>query len=220
MERVEVSADEIAERMTAERIAREERHVREHEDRAETDAEVAVEVEREDRVPPQEDEERGREDKGITVQVLDEERESRLAGVALARVRDRAGRRRPEERAVIGAAVVVASHPERQRERDDEDCRREVPIRPDERQCRVYAVRAETGRVERREIGLEVIVRSDQAGVDGVEDKEPEDDDDDRRLEPPKILALLRPMTDVDRARRHHDRWWASPAQNAKVSRR
>src|SRR5436190_1314858 len=104
--------------------------------------------------------------------------------------------------------------------RDDEDCRREVPIRSDERQCRVHAVRAETGRIERREIRLEVIVRSDQAGVDGVEDKEPEDDDDDRRLEPPKILALLRPMTDVDRARRHHDRWWASPAQNAKVSRR
>src|SRR5205823_11319431 len=105
--------------------------------------EVSAEVEREQDIPPQEDEQRRREDERVPVEVLDQEREPRLAGVALTDVGNRACRRRPEERAVIRAAVVIAGHAERERERDDEDRGREVPVRADERKRRMDGVRRE-----------------------------------------------------------------------------
>ena len=123
MEAVEIPADEIAERVAAERVAGEEHDVREHEDRPEADAEATVEAEGSERVPPQEDEEPGREDQRVPVKVLDQERKARLAGVRLARIGNRARRRCPEERAVVGTAVVVAGHAKCERERDDEDRR-------------------------------------------------------------------------------------------------
>ena len=92
-------------------------HVRDHDHRPEADPEVTIEVEREDRIPPEEREHDDREVERVAVDVLEDEREPRLAAVFRARVRDRAGRRRPEERAVVGAAVVVAGDAEQQRER-------------------------------------------------------------------------------------------------------
>src|SRR5438132_34973 len=210
VERVPISADEIAKRVTGDERVGEKCDVGEHEDRAEADAEVAVEVEGSERVPPQEDKERGREDERVPVKVLDEERKARFARVALARIRNGARRRRPKERAVVGAAVVVAGHAECERECHDQDRGREIPVRTNQRQRRMHAVRAEAGRVERREIRVVVVVRPDEPGVNGVEDEEPEHDDDDGRLEPPEIFALMRSMTDVDRGRRHRDRWWGS----------
>src|SRR5207245_9444436 len=106
------------------------------------------------------------------------------------------------------------------RESDDEDRRRKVPVRPDDRQRRVDAVRADAGRIERGQIGVVVVIRADEARVDRIEDEEPEHQDDDRWLEPPEILSLLRSMTDVDRCRRHHRRWWPLALQNAKISSR
>src|SRR5207249_7306321 len=97
VEGIEVPTDEIPQGVAARRVPRQEDHVREHEDRAEPDAEVAVEVEREKYVPPQEDEERRREDERVPVRVWDEEREARLAGVARVRVGGRPVRRRPDE---------------------------------------------------------------------------------------------------------------------------
>ena len=208
MEAVEIAAHEIAQRVAARRIAREQDHVGEHEDRTQADAEVPAEVERVEGVSPQEDEQRSREDQRVAVEVLDEERKACLTRIARPRVGHRAGRRRPEERPVVRATVVVAGHAESERERDDEDRRRKVPVRPDDRQRRVDAVRADAGRIERGQIGVVVVIRADEAGVDRIEDEEPEHHDDERGLEPPEILSLLRSMTDVDRCRRHHRRWW------------
>src|SRR5438876_255887 len=80
VEAVEVAAHEVAQRVAARRIAREQDHVGEHEDRTQADAEVPAEVERVEGVSPQEDEQRGREDQRVAVQVLDEERKARLTG--------------------------------------------------------------------------------------------------------------------------------------------
>src|SRR5439155_1133238 len=118
-----------------------------------------------ERVPPQEDKERGREDERVPVKVLDEERKARFARVALARIRNGARRRRPKERAVVGAAVVVAGHAECERECHDQDRGREIPVRTNQRQRRMHAVRAEAGRVERREIRVVVVVRPDELGA-------------------------------------------------------
>ena len=155
------------------------------------------------------------------MQVLDEEREARLAGVSGARVGHRTRRRGPEERAVIRAAVVVAGHPEGERERDDEDRGREIPVATDERQRRMHAVRAEAGRIERREVRLVVIVRADDSRVDRVQNEGAEGHHDHDRFDPPKVAAFVRSTPDLDRRRPcHHTRWWAYPSQNAKVSMR
>ena len=62
-----------------------------------------------------------RDDRGgveeVAVQVLTQQREARLTGVLLVRLRDGARGRREPERAVVGLAVVVARHAEQQQER-------------------------------------------------------------------------------------------------------
>ncbi len=55
------------------------------------------------------------------------------------------------------------------------------------------------GRVERREVRLEVIVRADEARVRRVEDEGAEDRDDDDRFDPPEIGSLVRAIADLDR---------------------
>src|SRR2546428_7084547 len=191
VEAVEIAAEEIAHRVAGERVAGEEQDVREHDERPETDAEPSAEVEREDRVPPQEREDDRGEVQEVAVEVLDDEGEARLAGVAAAHVGDGARRGRPEERAVVAAAVVITGDAERDRERHDEDRRGEVPPRADDRQDRVRAVRGNARRVERREIRLGEVVRVRGAGEGRIDDEERGGEEDDGRLEPPQVIPPL-----------------------------
>ena len=78
------------------------------------------------------------------------------------------------------------------------------------------AVRREARRVQRREVGLEEVVRVREPGVHRVQDERPENEDDDRGLEPPQIFPFLRPMPDARRDGGHRFGWWAVGSENAK----
>ncbi len=85
-----------------------------------------------------------------------------FAAVAGAGVAHRAGGRRPEERPVVGLAVVVAGEPEAERDRQDQQRRRERPPVADDAPRGVLAVRGEARRVERRQVRVGVVVGVDQ----------------------------------------------------------
>ena len=80
-----------------------------------------------DSAPPDrdaEDEEQRGEIEEVAMDVLQDEREPGFPAVAGTLVPHRAGRRGPEERAVVRAAVVVAGDAEEAGKRQDEQCRR------------------------------------------------------------------------------------------------
>src|SRR5262249_34263597 len=86
---VGAAADEVAERVAAERVARDEAHVDREDDAADADAELAVLEERAHRVLTQKHDEDQREVERVAVDVLEDE-DARLA--AIARTRPRAHR--------------------------------------------------------------------------------------------------------------------------------
>src|SRR5579859_943043 len=107
---VKPAADQVAPRVAPERVAAEQDDVGEHDARAEAELHVAVgRPEREVHVIPEEPRYDQHQVEEESVQVVEEERERSLTAVlAVAELADRAGRRIPEERAVIRLAVVVA----------------------------------------------------------------------------------------------------------------
>ena len=108
-----------------------------------------------------------------------------------------ARRRAEPERAVVGLAVVVAGHPEAQREDQDDQRRGERP--PGERLAEVggalHAV-AQARRVERREVGRGVVVAAQEGADGGVDDEGREHDERGQRAKPPPVLAQ-RPRLDA-----------------------
>src|SRR5262245_58085602 len=114
---VEESADDVSHRVTAERVAGEQRRVQRQHERPDTDAELrssraVAEPECLPYVVRQEEQEQHRDVEEVPVNVLENEREVPLAEVAVARLAYGAVRRVRPERLVIGAAVVVAGEPE------------------------------------------------------------------------------------------------------------
>ncbi|MFM8349983.1 MAG: hypothetical protein ACKN9D_02860, partial [Actinomycetales bacterium] len=80
-------------------------------------------AERDDRIPGEDDVEDQASVEEVPVAVLEDQRESGLAGVLLVRFGNRAGRRGQPERAVVGLAVLVAGEPESQREDENDQGR-------------------------------------------------------------------------------------------------
>src|SRR4029079_7955591 len=112
-EAVEPPADEVAQRVAAERERRQADDVQQQHERAEADPElepaaVRVEEERAAGVVPEEREHDDREVEEVPMRVLEDQREPALAAVALP-AGARAGRRGQEVGAVVGLAVVVTS---------------------------------------------------------------------------------------------------------------
>jgi len=83
---------------------------------------------REDRV----EDETGVEE--VTVDVLHYQREAGFTRIGLVRLGDRARRRGHPKSSVVGPPVVVAGHPEAEREDQDDDRRRYRPPRPENAQ--------------------------------------------------------------------------------------
>src|SRR5436309_2394547 len=120
-EAVQLPADQMAERMTAEGIAGEQSRIDQQDVAADTDAEPAIADERAEGVGVQNDDERDGEVQRIAVQVLDDQ-ETGLSPVSPAPdADDGARRRRREERAIVSLAIVVAGRPEREREDQDQE---------------------------------------------------------------------------------------------------
>ena len=114
---LEPPAGDVPARVARERVRPDRHHVDQHDDRAEPDAEVAVRpAERLRDVVGEQDRDRDRQVKEVAVQVLHDQREPGLASVGRVRLAHRARGRRPPERPVIGAPVVVAGQPEAEHE--------------------------------------------------------------------------------------------------------
>ena len=114
---VNATTDEMAQRMTTERVTAEQNNIHGQHQRADADAERsrACGISEPYSFPSivrQKDQEQQRDVKKEAVNVLHDERERMLAAIALPRFTDGARGRVAPERFVISSAVVVASRPE------------------------------------------------------------------------------------------------------------
>ncbi len=126
----------------------------------------------------------------VAVDVLHQQREPRLAAVGGVRLGHGARGRRQPERPVVGLPVVVAGHPEAQREDQDDQRSGERP--PLERLSEVRGALdavAEAGRVERRQVGLGEVVTPHERPDGGVDDERTEDQECRQRRQPPSVRA-------------------------------
>ncbi len=135
----------------------------------------------------------GDEDRGVpevAVDVLQDERETRLAGVPTVGLGHGAGGRRQPERPVVRLAVVVAGGAEA--EREDQDDERGGELEPGERLTEVRrpgdAVVREAGRVERRDVRGGVVVRAGERPPRRVDHECREHHERRERREPPAVL--------------------------------
>ena len=209
----EPASDDVPAGVAADRVDPDQRGVDQQDQRAE--AHVAplpvLVAEGDDRVEGQDHPEDHRDVPEPAVDVLQDQREPGLAGVALVRLGDGAGRRRQPERPVVGLAVVVAGQPEAQREDQDHQRRRQRP--PRDRRAEVTgaldALRGQAGRVERRQVRLCVVVLSLEGAPGGVDDEGEEHHEGQPRLHPPPVPAqglLLDPRPPATgESRRHQD---------------
>ena len=145
-------------------------------------------AERQDRVPGQDQRDHDRGVPEPAVDVVEDQRQPGLTGVGLVRLGDGARRRAQPERAVVGLAVVVAGHPEAQREDQDDQRRRQR--QPAERLAEVRGAVdavAEARRVERREVRLGEVVRAHERPPGRVDDERREHHEGGQRVEPPPV---------------------------------
>src|SRR5664280_1616698 len=152
-----------------------------------------------DGVDGQDDVEDEAEVEEVPVDVLEEQREPGLSGVGAVAVGHRAGRRGQPERPVVRLAVVVAGHPEAQREDQDEQGGGDRP--PRDHGARVaprHAALGEAGGVEGRderavERGPGEVVLVHEGGPAGVADEGEEDRGRHHGLHPVPCLLYTSP---------------------------
>lgn len=120
-ETVEFSSGEMAEGVAGKRVQREHDDVDAHDQSAEADSEMAIEIVGEDGVVPEKSKEHEREVEEIPVKILEDKRKSRFAlVVAFGRLTDGASGRIEKKCAVVGFAVVVAGCAKTKRSSKDE----------------------------------------------------------------------------------------------------
>src|SRR5437868_2928094 len=110
--------------------------------------------------------------------VLDEQRPTVFSGVALTWLAYRTRRRIGPERLVIRASIVIASEAKKRRPRQNQKCRR--PRQPQRkptwlRSEQTIRTTKELGRIKRRKIGPESVMRVLKRRPCGVHDKTRED---------------------------------------------
>src|SRR5882762_1564747 len=123
--------------MTGKRVERKEKDIKSEDERADADAEVAIEEEGVNGVVPEEADKENREVKEITMDILEDEGKSGFAAIVAAyRFTDRAGRGIEEKGAIERLAVVVARGAKAEGAGKDQNRGRERPpvmIRIDKR---------------------------------------------------------------------------------------
>src|SRR5258708_25805632 len=128
-EAVDLSADQMAQRVAAERVAREQNHIDQHDERADSNAESRRTARhrptgRQENVIRQDENE---DDGGVheeSVQVLKDEGKARLAFIAVPSLADSTGDGIEEKCPIVRLAVVIAGGAESQGEDQDQECRR------------------------------------------------------------------------------------------------
>src|SRR5437879_12218725 len=191
---VHATADEMPQRVTAERIAGQQEDVEGHHYRADADTEVprtgdqgstAHAVHRptcceEDVVGEDENEDYGCVHEE-PMDILQNEREPSLPLIAVPRLADAAGDRVEEKRAIVGHPVVVASRPESERENENQKRGRERPPR-----------RPDIGGVKRREVRSPLVVRTGPGCPRRVNRETAEHEGGERGRDPPGIATQRR----------------------------
>ena len=127
------------------------------------------------------------------VQVLEDEGKAALTRVQDAGVAHGTTRRRPEERSVVGLAVVVASQTEGEREREDQQRGRECPPVAHHGHRRFGTARRDARRVERRQVRVGVVIRIRERGPRRVPDEPEQDECREKRFDPPRVLSAWSP---------------------------
>ena len=117
---IQIAADYVPQRMTRQRIARQQNDVNEQNQRAGADAEVlarrGVKPKSCERVIPQDDQKNDGDVQKIAMQILQDEWKTRFAAITMRmRFADRSTRRIKKERPVVGLAVVIARRAKTQR---------------------------------------------------------------------------------------------------------
>src|SRR4029079_12825814 len=125
---VEESADDMAHRVAAERVAGEQRRVEREDERPDADAELCspctvAEPQRLPDVVRQEEQEQHRDVQEVAVDILEDQREIALAEVAVPRLTDGAVRWIGPERLVVRAPIVIAGESKQTGERQDDQRR-------------------------------------------------------------------------------------------------
>ena len=200
------AAHDVAAGVAGERVEPDVDHVDQHQQRAEAHvAPLVVGVaEGQHHVEAQH---QGDQHRGVpepAVDVVEDQRQPGLAGVAAVRLGHAAGGRAQPEGAVVGLAVVVAGHPEPEREDQDDQRRRERE--PRERLAEVGGTLDAVGearRVERREVRRGVVVGTREGAPGRVDDEGAEHHEGDQRSQPPSVVAEC-PVTDGGPTRARH----------------
>src|SRR5205814_1199722 len=188
---VPASADQMPQRVAAERVAGEEGRVQRQDQAADVEVEAVGEAEGRDRVVGQKDDEEEGESEEEAVAVLQDERKVALAPVRRARLAHRARRRVLPERLVVGAAIVIAGEAEPARRPENQQCcgerqRRRPPAGLGAEQ-RARPGAEQEWRVERREVRTEFVVRALEGRPCRIDDEYREREKDCERLKPPEI---------------------------------
>src|SRR4029078_5634031 len=195
---IAAAADQVAQRMAAERIAREQRRVDGQDQAAQADSKVpgtagVGEPVRLQRIDGQNADENQAQIQKIAVYVLKYERKRPFAQIRFSRFTDGARRRIGPERLVVGAAVVIAGEPEAARRPQNEERgrkgQRTGPPRRLRYETRLAAVSKQQRRVEGGEIRAEFEMIALEGGPRRVHDERRKSQEHQERLKPPRIAT-------------------------------
>jgi len=180
-EAVEFASREVAERVARKGVKREQGNVQGQNESADTDAEVAVEIEGYDGVVPEEQDEDDRNIEEIAVKILENEGKSCLALVIAFRwLANGAGRRIEQKGPIESLAVVVAGGAKAEWTSKDEERRRDRPP---------MMQRVNERRIEGRQIGPPLVELSFKGAQRGVDAKSAHQNDDGDDFDPPSVAA-------------------------------
>src|SRR5579872_1641938 len=112
---INFAAKQMPHRMAGEKIQRQQDYVHQENQSPHTDAKSVREGESDDCIVPEKHEKNDRDIHKISMDILQYERESGLAGVVALALRHRACRRIEKKSAVIGFSIVIASGAETER---------------------------------------------------------------------------------------------------------
>ena len=196
---VQPPADRVPAGVAAQRVQPQQRRVHQQHHRAQAHvAPVAVVItETQDRVVGQDHVEDQAGVEEPAVRVLDDQGEARLAGVRLVRLGHGAPGRRQPEGPVVRLAVVVAGHPETEREDQDDQRRRQPPPGAEGGDLAAAgdAVRGQAGGVQRGDVRRPVVVPVLERPPGRVDHEAEQHREGDERLQPPLVRAQ-RPRLD------------------------
>lgn len=181
-EAVELASGEMAERVARESVDAEQDDVEEHNERADADAEVALEDEGAYRVVPKEGDEKDCDVEKVAVKILENERKARLAAIfAIARFANGATGRIGEKCAIVGFAVVVARHTETERAGQNQNCRRKWPP---------MMIGINQGGIKGRKVGINPEEFAFKGAPRGVNRESAEDHGKWNVVDPPSVTTL------------------------------